>query len=317
MKLHYYQDPHGNFGDDLNLWLWDRLLPQWRDAWPDRLLVGVGTLLDGKDLPEDVCKVVLGSGVGYGTAPDITTTPENWDIRAVRGPRSAAALGLPAETGITDGAVLIADFEEFQELPKRPRPIFIPHHRSCDRLDWETVCAAAGIDYISPTGNAKEVISAIASAPLVLTESMHGAILADAFRVPWVAISINHLFNEFKWQDWAESLNINLTVHPLFPELNAVAEMLPNKKKKKKTAATVAPRPTASSATSSINDRFGMRGKMRLKMENFLATRNLKRLSKASPQISDVETLNQRKQQFYDMVAQVARDAEAAQGATV
>lgn len=309
MKLHYYQDPHGNFGDDLNLWLWDRLLPQWREAWPDRLLVGVGTLLDARDLPEDVCKVVLGSGVGYGTAPDIAADPAKWDIRAVRGPRSAAALGLPPEAGITDGAVLISDFDEFRDLPKRPRPIFVPHHRSCDRLNWDKVCTAAGVDYVSPTGDAREVISAIASAPLVLTESMHGAILGDAFRVPWVAISVNHLFNEFKWQDWAESLDITLKVHPLFPELDAIAAALPNNRRKKtSTTVTTAPRPAAASGTGSMNDRFGPRGKIRLRMESYLATRNLKRLCKAAPQLSDAAVLEQRKAQFYDMVDKVARD---------
>ncbi len=27
MKLYYYKDVIGNFGDDLNSWLWDALIP--------------------------------------------------------------------------------------------------------------------------------------------------------------------------------------------------------------------------------------------------------------------------------------------------
>jgi succinoglycan biosynthesis protein ExoV len=27
MKLFYFKDPAGNFGDDLNLWLWPKVLP--------------------------------------------------------------------------------------------------------------------------------------------------------------------------------------------------------------------------------------------------------------------------------------------------
>ena len=46
MKLVYYQDPKGNFGDDLNPWLWERLLPGRLDDDPSELLVGMGTILE-------------------------------------------------------------------------------------------------------------------------------------------------------------------------------------------------------------------------------------------------------------------------------
>lgn len=41
MKPYHWESHHGNFGDDLNLWLWDFLLPGLRDVHPDVLLVGV------------------------------------------------------------------------------------------------------------------------------------------------------------------------------------------------------------------------------------------------------------------------------------
>ncbi|PJN96058.1 hypothetical protein CNY89_04815 [Amaricoccus sp. HAR-UPW-R2A-40] len=46
MELCYHRAPLGNFGDDLNAWLWDELSPGWRDWAADRVLVGVGTLLN-------------------------------------------------------------------------------------------------------------------------------------------------------------------------------------------------------------------------------------------------------------------------------
>ncbi|RVI74215.1 polysaccharide pyruvyl transferase family protein, partial [Sinorhizobium meliloti] len=46
MKPYYWESQHGNFGDDLNLWLWDFLLPGFREVHPETLLVGVGTVLN-------------------------------------------------------------------------------------------------------------------------------------------------------------------------------------------------------------------------------------------------------------------------------
>src|SRR6478735_6808648 len=94
MKAYYWESDHGNFGDDLNLWLWDELLPGFRDVHPDVLLVGVGTVLNPVLLPAGQKKLVVGSGYGYGTPPDICDTDE-WDVRAVRGPLTAEKLGLP------------------------------------------------------------------------------------------------------------------------------------------------------------------------------------------------------------------------------
>ena len=32
MKIYYFKDPVGNFGDDLNSWLWDTLIPGYFDS---------------------------------------------------------------------------------------------------------------------------------------------------------------------------------------------------------------------------------------------------------------------------------------------
>ena len=92
MKLHHFHDPEGNFGDDLNHWLWDALLPGWRAAWPGTWLVGVGTLINSK-MPAGAPKMVMGSGVGYGELPSPGMLAECRFV-SVRGPRSAAALGI-------------------------------------------------------------------------------------------------------------------------------------------------------------------------------------------------------------------------------
>lgn len=183
MKPYYWESQHGNFGDDLNLWLWDFLLPGFREVHPETLLVGVGTVLNRALLPEATHKLVIGSGFGYGTLPDMSD-PKEWDIRSVRGPLTAAKVGVAPELGIIDPAVMVADLPEFQDLRKIYKRSFVPHWESAIAGLWPTICDAVGLNYIDPRGEAKDVIRKIGQSELIVAESMHGAILADAFRVP-------------------------------------------------------------------------------------------------------------------------------------
>lgn len=63
MNLYYYQDSVGNFGDDLNVWLWPKLLPGLFDQDDGLLFVGIGSFLRYK-VPVSPFKIVFGSGVG-------------------------------------------------------------------------------------------------------------------------------------------------------------------------------------------------------------------------------------------------------------
>lgn len=207
MKPYYWESDHGNFGDDLNLWLWDFLLPGFRDVHQETLLVGVGTVLNKVLLPEGQHKLVIGSGFGYGSLPDMSRR-EEWDIRAVRGPQTAQKLGLDPSFGIIDPAVMVTEMPEFQSITKRYRKSFIPHWESAISGIWSFVAANVGLNYIDPCGEAKSVIRKIAESELIIAESMHGAILADAFRVPWVAVTTSKNINSFKWNDWAQTVGV-------------------------------------------------------------------------------------------------------------
>ncbi|HEV7322589.1 MAG TPA: polysaccharide pyruvyl transferase family protein [Ensifer sp.] len=208
MNPYYWESQHGNFGDDLNLWLWDFLLPGFRDVHEDILLVGVGTVLNRALLPDGGRKLVIGSGFGYGTLPDMRNAAE-WDLRCVRGPLTAEKIGLAPERGIIDPAVMVADMPEFQNLPKLHKRSFIPHWESAIAGMWPVTCGTVGLHYIDPRGEAKSVIREIAQSEFIVAESMHGAILADAFRVPWVAVTTSDGINSFKWNDWARTVGVD------------------------------------------------------------------------------------------------------------
>jgi succinoglycan biosynthesis protein ExoV len=223
MHPFFWESAHGNFGDDLNLWLWDFLLPGFREVRPETLLVGVGTVLNRALLPKATPKLVVGSGFGYGKLPDFSDASE-WDIRCVRGPLTAGKLGLYPQLGIIDPAVMVADMPEFANLPKTEDAIFVPHWESTVGGIWPIVCKAAGLVYVDPCGEAKSVIRAIAQSRLVVAESMHAAILADAFRVPWVAVSTSHNINSFKWQDWAATVGV--AYRPRYVPVSSRAEAI-------------------------------------------------------------------------------------------
>lgn len=208
-----------NFGDDINPALMSRFINRDVLASDDVALFGIGTILNDKNLKNNnhyARKVIFSSGVGYGQLD--TELDDTWDVACVRGPGSARALGVGADRAIADGAILLSEIYDKPTI-KRSRAVFIPHvnsHLSTGRLLAATA-DRLDMDYLTPSCNAEEFIHTVASAPFIVTEAMHGAILADTMRVPWIPVSL-HEFNEFKWRDWMDSMGINGgMVHSLSP----------------------------------------------------------------------------------------------------
>jgi len=161
MRLYHWQSPSGNFGDDLNLWYWDRFLAGWR-AWDeDCTLIGVGSILNTRGIPASARYLVLGSGSGFGELPDVSDGSK-WDVRFVRGPLTARNLGLDADAFATDPAALISRLPDFA-TSERSGTAFIPHcHSDANRFyEWPTICGAADLTYISPRADSQTVIRAI------------------------------------------------------------------------------------------------------------------------------------------------------------
>jgi succinoglycan biosynthesis protein ExoV len=213
VKIHLLEQVHGNFGDELNHWLWNRLLPDmWGDPDDGILFVGIGTILD-KNLPAARLKIVFGSGVGYTAAPpDISANSPHWRIYGVRGPLTARALRLDRRLAMTDPAILLATLQEFKGL-KRRGVIFVPHWKSVRYGYWQKICSDLGIEFIDPCQESRSIVTRIASSEKVIAESMHAAIIADAFRVPWIPVALSREVSPFKWADWAASLDV--TYSPL------------------------------------------------------------------------------------------------------
>ncbi len=129
----------------------------------------------------------------------------------MRGPRTARALGLPVDAAIADAAYLLGSLNwSAWRNYSATDAVVVPHHRSLRLLDWDALCARAGVRFLSPLEPADRFLRELCSARVVITEAMHGAILADIVRTPWVAFQFGRQFSEDKWYDWSEAFGMTL-----------------------------------------------------------------------------------------------------------
>lgn len=198
-----------NFGDDLNRWLWKRLIPNALKQNDNTLLCAIGTVLVRDLLPSSKKYIVFTSGVGYGPPPSDFGSSD-WSVSCVRGPLTAQVLGLRSDMAVADGALLISLLPECQPLPESERHgvVFMPHYEALHAGDWEEAARRAGVEFLNPHSPSEITIQRIRSAKLVLADAMHAAIVADAMRVPWVPLMTSKQINTFKWLDWTLSLDL-------------------------------------------------------------------------------------------------------------
>lgn len=215
MKLVYYKGDEPNFGDELNTYMWPQILPpNFLDNDDSELFIGIGSIL-WDFLPKAPQKFVMGSGfAGYTAPPNVHDG--SWDVAFVRGPWTASQLELPREKAICDSAILLRTMD----LPEADEVIeaaFMPHFDSLQRGVWEKACELAGIRLIDPRADVETIIKEIKGTKVLVTEAMHGAIVADALRTPWVAAKPIQASHHSKWYDWSDALSIDLRFNNLRP----------------------------------------------------------------------------------------------------
>jgi succinoglycan biosynthesis protein ExoV len=211
MILYRWQGAARNFGDELNRLLWPRLLPHFFDANPEVQFLGIGSILDARHSPSQL-KLVAGSGYGGYERP--SRLDNSWLIHWVRGPHTAALYGLPPNLALGDPATLVP----FVVLPRAAAPGrvgFMPHFESAAHGCWQEATAAAGLRIIDPRGDPSAIVAEIAGCELIVSEALHGVIVADALRTPWIAVRPLAPIHRAKWQDWAAALSLEIRFHPL------------------------------------------------------------------------------------------------------
>jgi pyruvyltransferase len=209
-----------NFGDDINPSFFETIGGRKvRFAADPRQphLLGAGSILE----QATPASVVCGSGL---LQPPSGPARRPGRLIAVRGEKSAEALAAPAETLLGDPLVLIDTLVEPQ--PTRHPIGIIPHVRSV--AHWQAR-APRGVRLLHPGLEPWRLIREIAACELILSQSLHGLIVADAFGIPnvWIAPSAAMAGGRFKFDDYFSTLDAPKECVPESAALAARPETLP------------------------------------------------------------------------------------------
>lgn len=208
-----------NFGDDINPTFFRAISGQPMRFAPDRRLphlLGAGSIL-AKATP---ASVVCGSGFLEPPGGGFATPAE---VVAVRGECSQVALGCRADVALGDPLVLVGDVTPTVE--KRHRFGLVPHVLSI--AEWRAR-NTHGLHLIDPGHEPWSVIGQIAACETILSQSLHGLIVADALGIPnvWIAPSDGMVGGRFKFDDYFSTLDHPKEAVPETRELFARPEVL-------------------------------------------------------------------------------------------
>ena len=208
----YYWNKRANFGDALaNLLLqkFTRLQSEWAPPGEAELVL-VGSVLD--QLPEDWSGVIAGAGKLHEKTK---LSFPNADILAVRGPLTAK--GLNRKDIVLGDPGLLAD--ELVKLEDKQYNLGIVPHWTDKTLEFDKRFTQYNPRIIHVDGDPLEVIREIGRCKKIISSSLHGIILADAFAIPRrIEISpraLTHAHQEgglFKWLDYSASLGVKLEI---------------------------------------------------------------------------------------------------------
>jgi hypothetical protein len=291
MKLYFYRGKEPNFGDELNTWLLPKVFPNFFDDDERTLFLGIGSVLIDRH-PADCRKIVFGTGFGGYTAPP--QFDESWTISCVRGPRTAKVFGLGQEKVAGDAAILISRFRNAEKPPRIRRIAFMPHFESARRGNWQKACHLAGLHFIDPRNPVDEVLAEMGRSSSIITEAMHGAIVADALRIPWLPALPLHASHRFKWYDWAEALDIKLNARRLAP---SSAQEVFVSLRQRNSYQLEHPKGSVAIAAQCADATFTM-----------LAAARLWQLARKEPMLSDEASLNRALEKLETRAAQIKKD---------
>ncbi|HAS82958.1 MAG TPA: hypothetical protein DCS43_09885 [Verrucomicrobia bacterium] len=210
---------------------------------PGRCLLSVGSIpwnrtFDRMSEPVDVW------GAGWRGTPLSPSARARAQFHAVRGPRTAQGLGLSKNIPLGDPALLLPTLKA-DAVAHHGRTLVIPHFHRSDQIPAKQRCVLTGCDALLamrvigapvrgrrisprrlhgmvyawmrqgiPIHTPWQVIHRIAGAGFVLTGSLHGAILAQAYGVPWAAYDDGCVDVPEKWHDWADYLRMRIAFVP-------------------------------------------------------------------------------------------------------
>ncbi len=235
MKVKVYYAPINNMGDDLNRLLMEKVFKQQLDMRihiNDFDIMGIGSCLGNcfynKDMHEAKLKLfakkmlskLSGTGHVWGTGfiqeypfESLQLIRNNIQFDIVRGELSrrgvSKVIGHELDVPLADGGLLAPMLIQDKKINKCGKIGIIPHYREKENQKVLELMKCVGEEavLIDVQHDSIEVIEQIASCDYVISSSLHGLIVADAFNVPNTRIKItdNLLGTGFKFDDYYSS----------------------------------------------------------------------------------------------------------------
>lgn len=207
----YYWNAKKNFGDLLTPLLlkhFTRLSSIWSEPENSQLIM-VGSILE--HLPENWNGVIAGAGKLH------EKTKLNFSkskILGLRGPLTAK--GLKGNFVLADPGLLADELVKSQD--KKYDLGIIPHWTD-SKLEFNPLFKKYNPKIIRVSDDPLKVIAEIGQCKKIISSSLHGIILADAFGIPRrIEISprvLTHAYQEgglFKWNDYSASIGMKLQI---------------------------------------------------------------------------------------------------------
>ncbi len=204
LPLYYWRQPHMvNFGDYISLKLVERIVGHsvrvYQKNTPEKKLLAIGSILSFANDHD----VVWGSGINGKLLNPKDYVFKNLDVRAVRGPLTKYYLenefGIKVPSIYGDPALLFPLL--FPEFKRKQNPTFdfiiIPHYseiRFFPKSQYPNV--------VYPTEPWDQVISKILDSKFVISSSLHGIIIAEAYGIPARLLRITENERIFKYLDY-------------------------------------------------------------------------------------------------------------------
>lgn len=216
--LIYYSDFNQNWGDYINPYLIEKITRKktvsakriFKLKKHNERIFGVGSILN-TDLKDGV---IWGSG--FIKEPEILHNKPK-KVLAVRGKRTAAVLEkfqIPHNNVYGDPALLFPTFYQ-PEKKKKYKLGIVPHYTEINYFfSHKDISGNKDIQVISPivkNHRVHEIIDKIAECEQVISSSLHGLILADAYGIPSARFTYKNkiIGDNFKYDDYYSGVGVS------------------------------------------------------------------------------------------------------------
>jgi Polysaccharide pyruvyl transferase len=215
-RIMYWLKGHNNlnFGDALTDWLTQHITLGPRIQAARYRLIGstiddlsIRSDLEGLEPEARIIFWCCGMREAVPLSPNLRS---RIDIFGVRGPLTRDLLGLQPETPLGDPGLLLP-LTVTSRKTEAKYTLCIPHisDSKCPRQ----LLQESGADrYLSPVieagSDVTQLVSQIANASFVLSGSLHGAIVAAAYDVPFAFWDTSYIDIPFKWRDFATCIGV-------------------------------------------------------------------------------------------------------------